>query len=181
MKVEIERKFRILDEGWRAQASASSELRQGYIVMTKKRVVRVRTIDGAGAVLTVKIRTRSGRREEYEYVIPYDDATRMLDHALCTIDKTRHEVEYRGFRWEIDVYHAMQEGLIIAEVELSASTDEPPLPPWLGPEITGNPKYSNRVLAKKGAAAHTDFPDVGRSGERLLTTMRRDVIFRPFD
>ena len=177
MKVEIERKFRILDGGWRAHASASAELRQGYIVVTRKRVVRVRTIDSAEAVLTVKIRTRSGRREEYEYVIPYDDATRMLEHALCTIDKTRHQVEYRGFRWEIDVYHGLHRGLIIAEVELSASSDEPPLPPWLGPEITGNPQFSNRALAKKSATAHDDFPDVDHSGECLPGNYaaRRDI------
>lgn len=149
MTAEIERKFLVSDDCWRKHASAGCELRQAYIVATKNRVVRVRTIDARRAVLTVKIRSSRVRREEYEYEIPYADAMEMFEHALGIIEKTRYEVEYQGHVWEVDVYSGEHSGLVVAEVELDNCDDAPPPPNWLGPEITGNPLFSNRALATR--------------------------------
>ncbi|MBP2237975.1 CYTH domain-containing protein [Sinorhizobium kostiense] len=147
MTAEIERKFHVLDDRWRKHASKVCELQQAYIVSTKNRVVRVRLINAAQATLTVKIRTSPAQREEYEYSIPYADAVDMFEHALGTIEKTRYEVDYKGHRWEIDVYAGAHNGLVVAEVELRRAGDDPPQPVWVGPEITGNRLCSNRVLA----------------------------------
>lgn len=148
MAAEIERKFLVFDDRWRQHASEGSVLQQAYLVATKGETVRIRTIDGCRATLTVKIRTSRNRREEYEYEIPYTDAKEMFEHARGVLQKTRFEVEHQGYVWEVDVYSGHHRGLVVAEVELDGGNDTPPLPDWLGPEVTGNPRYSNRVLAK---------------------------------
>ncbi|WP_042777889.1 CYTH domain-containing protein [Sinorhizobium fredii] len=148
MTAEIERKFLVLDDRWRKHASKGFEIRQAYIVGTKNRVVRVRIINATRATLAVKIRVGPLRREEFEYEIPYADAIELFDHALGIIEKTRYEVGYQGHCWEIDVYTGSHRGLVLAEVELRNGDEDPPHPIWLGPEITGNRSYSNRVLAR---------------------------------
>lgn len=148
MAAEIERKFLILDDRWRQHACGGSVLRQAYLVSTKAQIVRVRTIDARRATLTVKIRTSRTRREEFEYDIPYADACEMFQHARGIVEKTRYEVNHQGFVWEVDVYSGQNRGLIVAEIELDSCSDNPPLPEWLGPEVTGNPHFSNRALAK---------------------------------
>ncbi|WP_429819788.1 CYTH domain-containing protein [Ensifer sp. B1-9] len=148
MAVEIERKFLVLDDRWRRLASKGSALHQAYLVATKGKTVRIRTIDGRRATLTVKIRSSRNRREEYEYDIPYTDAKEMFEHAQGVLQKTRFEVHHQGYTWEVDVYSGQHRGLVVAEVELEGVDDTPPLPDWLGAEVTGNPLYSNRVLAK---------------------------------
>ncbi|MCA1444857.1 CYTH domain-containing protein [Ensifer sp. IC4062] len=169
MTVEMERKFQVLDDQWRKHASAGSELRQAYIVSMKNRMVRVRTINAKRAVLTVKIRTSPVRREEFEYAIPYADAIEMFKRALGIIEKTRYEVDYRGHRWEIDVYSGAHRGLVVAEVELCDGDLELPRPPWVGPEITGNPLYSNRTLAMKSGRHDVD----GRIGGGTPHSVKR--------
>lgn len=148
MAAEIERKYLVFDDRWREHASEGSVLQQAYLVATKGETVRIRTIDGRRAKLTVKIRTSRHRREEYEYDIPYADAKEMLEQARGVLQKTRFEVEHQGYVWEVDVYSGQHRGLVVAEVELDDVNDTPPLPDWVGPEVTGNPRYSNRVLAK---------------------------------
>ena len=71
----------------------------------------------------------------------------MCAFATVVLEKTRHVVAYRGYRWEVDVYHDDFDGLVIAEIELTHESDQPPLPAWLGMEITGNAAYSNRSIA----------------------------------
>ncbi|MBK5571355.1 CYTH domain-containing protein [Ensifer sp. 2YAB10] len=147
MAAEIERKFLVLDDRWRQQASEGFLLQQAYLVATKNRTVRVRIIDARCAKLTVKIRSGQARREEFEYDIPYADAKEMFQYAQGVIEKTRFEVEHQGHTWEVDVYSGQHRGLVIAEVELRDLADSPVLPDWLGPEVTGNSHFSNRVLA----------------------------------
>ncbi|WP_050578937.1 CYTH domain-containing protein [Sinorhizobium medicae] len=147
MALEIERKFKVLDDRWRKDASVGFELRQAYIMTTKNRTLRVRTIDTKHATLTAKFRKDRMRREEYEYEIPYRDAVEMFKFAVGMVEKTRYEVRYASHLWQIDVYSGPNCGLVVAEVELRNCNDYPRLPAWLGPEITGCPVYSNRVLA----------------------------------
>ncbi|MCA1409201.1 CYTH domain-containing protein [Ensifer sp. IC3342] len=153
MATEIERKFQVLDDRWRKSASAGSALRQAYLIATKNRTLRVRTIDAERATLTAKFRRGHMTREEYEYAIPYSDALQMFEFALGIVEKTRYQVRYADHLWHIDVYSGANNGLVVAEVELRNCWDDPPLPKWLGPEITGNPLYSNRALAMRSRAS----------------------------
>jgi adenylate cyclase len=149
MAAEIERKFLVLNDRWRQHACTRSVLRQAYLVSTKARIVRVRTIDARRATLTVKIRSSRTRREEFEYDIPYADAWELFQHARGLVEKTRYDVIHHGRVWEVDVYSGHNAGLTVAEIELDSCSDNPTLPEWLGPEVTGNPRFSNRALAKR--------------------------------
>jgi CYTH domain-containing protein len=87
-------------------------------------------------------------RDEFEYEIPVADAEELLENAIgIVIEKTRYRVPYEGFVWEVDVFAGAHRGLVIAEVEMQAETDNPPLPAWLGREVTGDFRYSNQALA----------------------------------
>lgn len=147
MAAEIERKYLVLNDGWRDQASKGAAFCQGYLLANKNRFMRVRIIDTARAVVTVKFRTGRLRREEFEYEIPYADALEMISYATGVVAKTRYEVAHCGHVWEVDVYSGVNDGLVLAEIELTDESDQPPCPPWLGPEVTGNTTYSNRTLA----------------------------------
>ncbi|MGB8843201.1 MAG: CYTH domain-containing protein [Aliidongia sp.] len=149
MPVEIERKFLVRDARWRGSAAALP-LRQGYLTAGPDVSVRIRRAGGAGFI-TVK----SGVglvRAEYEYPIPPADADEMLD-TLCArplIEKHRHEVEFAGLVWVVDKFDGALAGLVLAEIELEHAAQEVPLPPWIGREVTGDPRYLNANLAKFG-------------------------------
>jgi len=150
MAIEIERKFRLGSEAWRAEVSASSLLRQGYLANTARASVRVR-LAGECAWLSVKAMRAGMSREEYEFAIPAADAHEMLDR-LCeglTIEKWRHIVVHAGSRWEIDEFLAENAGLVIAELELQAEDSAFVRPAWLGPEVTHEQRYYNVQLAQK--------------------------------
>jgi len=148
MAKEIERKFLVTGEPWRA-ASPGATYRQGYLSSQPERSVRVRS-DGTKAKLTVKGLTRGATRDEFEYEIPLADAEAMLDQ-LCErplIEKTRYLVPFGGRTWEIDVFEGDNRGLVVAEVEL-ASEDQPlTLPPWVAREVTDDPRYFNANLVQ---------------------------------
>lgn len=169
MAAEIERKFLVADDRWRQYASEGSSLQQAYLMATRRQTVRIRTIDGRRAKLTVKIRSSRNRREEYEYDIPYSDAKEMLEHVRTVLQKTRYEVEHEGHIWEVDVYSGQHRGLVVAEVELEDVNDTPSLPEWLGAEITGNPLYSNRSLVKECPYASEGTPSSASKFNTLLT------------
>ena len=148
---EIERKYLVASEGWRAEVAKSTDLRQGYLLTDPERTVRVRT-KGERAYLTLKGKAddRHGTllRREFEYEIPLDDAHEILGN-LCPgplIEKTRHLVEHDGLTWEIDEFRGHNAGLIVAEVELESETREPSLPAWVGQEVTDDPRYLNANL-----------------------------------
>jgi len=145
MGTEIERKFLVDAPGW--DRGPSSRFRQGYLNTDRHRTVRVRTVDETG-YLTIKGPTRGTARLEFEYEIPFQDATEMLD-ALCErplIEKVRHRVEYSGNVWEIDEFLGRNAGLVLAEIELQTAEERFDKPPWLGPEVTGDPRYYNANL-----------------------------------
>jgi CYTH domain-containing protein len=148
MAKEIERKFLVSDESWRSQITSRTAFRQGYIASMENRSVRVRIKADTDATLTIKIGANSIVRDEYEYDIPLPDAEELLTTALgIVIEKTRHTVDHEGFVWEIDVFEGLYKGLVVAEVEMNAETDQPSLPAWLGREVTGDPRFSNQNLA----------------------------------
>ena len=149
MGTEIERKFLLSGDSW--QAGAEGKLyRQGYLSAAARRNVRVRIIGDQG-FLTVKGRASGITRLEFEYEIPLADAESMLDQ-LCLeplIEKTRFLVEYAGLTWEIDRFAGVNAGLVVAEVELSDEDQEIELPPWVGREVTDDPRYLNSSLVEK--------------------------------
>jgi len=143
---EIERKFLVTGDGWRG-LGRSFAFRQGYLSTVKERTVRVRAVGDRG-FLTVKGITSGATRTEFEYQIPVADAEAML-HELCErpiIEKRRHVVEHEGLVWEIDEFGGVNEGLIVAEVELEAADQDIPLPEWAGAEVTDDPRYFNANL-----------------------------------
>jgi len=149
MGIEIERKYLLKDERWRASANAGTRYRQGYLVGAKAASVRVR-IEGEQAFLNIKSATLGITRQEYEYPIPMQDARAMLD-GLCAqplIEKTRYHLDYQGHVWEIDVFAGENAGLVVAEIELASEQADFPRPDWLGEEVSDDPRYYNVSLVK---------------------------------
>jgi CYTH domain-containing protein len=146
MAQEIERKYLVSSDAWRELASGTT-YRQGYLSTVKERTVRVRTIDDKG-YLTIKGITVGATRAEYEYEIPADEANELLDN-LCErplIEKARYKIPHGGLTWEVDEFAGDNQGLIVAEVELTAEDQEVALPDWVGEEVTGDPRYFNSNL-----------------------------------
>lgn len=147
MATEIERKFLVADlQQALAGALSSSRIRQGYLSVNPDATVRVR-IRADRAFLTVKNRTRGCTRGEWEYEIPPADAEELLALSVTpVIDKVRHLVDFGAHRWEVDVFAAPLYPPL-AEVELASPSESLVLPPWLGPEVTSDPRYFNSNIA----------------------------------
>ncbi len=146
MGTEIERKFLVTGEGWRTASGV--RYTQGYLCRAPERTVRVR-IAGEHGFLTIKGKSSGAARAEFEYEIPLADARDLI--GLCEagiIDKIRHTVEHEGHTWEVDEFLGDHQGLIIAEIELDAEDEPFTRPPWLGPEVTGDPRYYNANLSR---------------------------------
>ncbi|MEJ2407596.1 MAG: CYTH domain-containing protein [Candidatus Thiodiazotropha sp.] len=149
MATEIERKFLVNGDAWRADADAGTRFRQGYLIGAEKASVRIR-IEGDRANINIKSATLGIRRQEYEYAIPLNEAEEMLD-TLCEqpqIEKTRYLVPYQGHTWEIDVFAGDNEGLVVAEVELGSEEETFVMPEWAGKEVSDDTRYYNVCLVK---------------------------------
>ena len=148
MGIEIERKFLVTSDAWRALGTAV-RIRQGYLCIDADRTVRVRTL-GDRARLTVKGRPREGElaRSEFEYDVPYADAETMLD-ALCVrplLDKARTTITAGILHWEVDEFFGENAGLVVAEVELASADQTIVLPDWIGAEVSHDARYFNANL-----------------------------------
>ncbi|WP_369933533.1 CYTH domain-containing protein [Xanthomonas tesorieronis] len=154
MPVEIERKFLVTGDGWRAAAHRVIPMAQGYIndqaamdSGAQKASVRVR-IQGEEAFLNLKSRELGHTRQEFEYPLPLDDARALL--ALCVgglIDKRRHLVQHQGHLWEVDEFLGDNAGLVVAEIELERADEAFAKPDWIGAEVTDVARYYNLALA----------------------------------
>jgi adenylate cyclase len=146
MGKEIERKFLVTSQEFKGLAEGVY-IHQGFLNTDKERVVRVR-IYGDRAFLTVKGITKGATRAEFEYEIPPLDAEAMLSD-LCekpTIEKHRYSIDLGPHTWEVDEFHGENEGLVIAEIELTKEEEEFEKPSWIGPEVTSDPRYFNANL-----------------------------------
>jgi adenylate cyclase len=149
MGQEIERKFLVRSDAWRAGVTGSTLLRQGYLSSNAKATVRVRSSDDAVAVLTLKGQVQGISRAEYEYEIPIEDARDMLAMAEPHIvEKRRHFVPLGGLMWEVDVFEGRHAGLVVAEVELTSEDQVVALPDWVGAEVTQDDRYNNASLSR---------------------------------
>ncbi len=148
MAKEIERKFLVVGSAWRTLAQGT-RYRQGYLNSDKARTVRIRTV-GDQAFLTIKGPTIGVTRTEFEYPIPYDDCVTMLNDLAeqPVIDKIRYKIPVDGLIWEVDEFFGANEGLIVAEVELTSEDQAFEKPDWVGEEVSGDVRYYNSSLIK---------------------------------
>jgi CYTH domain-containing protein len=150
MALEIERKFLVLDDSYKHEAFSKSHICQGYICSERGRTVRIRIRD-EHACVTIKGPSVDGglARSEFEYEIPLDDAKQLM--ALCEpglIDKVRWLVKSGEHIFEVDEFFGDNEGLVMAEVELSSADEQPIIPHFIGKEVTGDRRYYNSQLRK---------------------------------
>lgn len=147
MRVEIERKFLVAHDGWRALVTHRRSLKDGLVGQFARGKVRVRR-DGPHAWLTVKGAREGLARPEFEYEVPVLDAEAMLASVCtgCIIEKTRHVVPHAGLSWEIDVFHGKLDGIVLAEVELSDADQVFERPDWLGIEVTEDLRFRQTTL-----------------------------------
>lgn len=150
MAIEIERKFLVMGEGWRAAVTQSSALRQGYLSTSAKATVRIRILDDVRAVLTLKGPTEGISRAEFEYDVPLADGLELLEMARPhVVEKHRYLVPFGGLVWEVDVFEGAHAGLVVAEVELSESGQVVALPDWVGPEVSHDDRFANASLSRE--------------------------------
>jgi adenylate cyclase len=149
--LEIERKFLTLSDTYKSEAYRKSNIVQGFLNSHKERTVRIR-INEEKAFLTIKgiSNTEGTTRMEWEKEITVSEATTLLD--LCEpniIEKTRFEIKVGNHIFEVDEFYGENEGLIIAEIELSSENEFFEKPNWLGKEVTGDVRYYNSMLCKR--------------------------------
>lgn len=147
MAMEIERKFLVNKEKW-IKPSNGDSISQGYLSKEPERTVRIRLRNDKG-YLTIKGKNDAEglSRLEFEYEIPKEDAEAML--KLCKgpiLQKTRYVVEIEGHTWEIDEFYGDNEGLLVAEIELSSKNEDFIRPDWILEEVTGDVRYYNSSL-----------------------------------
>ncbi len=149
MALEIEHKFLVLDDSWKKMVTESFEYKQGYLSSDNRRSIRVRT-SNTKAWINIKSATIGTQRHEYEYEIPLQDGIEIL-LTLCQkplIEKTRYLIPYQEHVWELDVFTGDNEGLIVAEIELSRKGEGFAKPDWVGQEVSSDLRYYNNNLCK---------------------------------
>jgi len=151
MPNEIERKFLVKHI---PKNLFGYKINQGYLQSEIHRTVRIRATEENSnhkGYITIKgVSNDSGlSRYEFETEIPIKDANYML--KLCDspiIEKTRYIYETKLLKWEIDEFHGINKGLVVAEVELSSEKQKIKIPDFIYKEVTGIKKYYNNQLQK---------------------------------
>ena len=154
MALEIERKFLVANDSWRHSASRRVHIRDGLVATDNVRKVRIRISDET-ATIAVKGPRAGITRAEFEYAIPLSDAQEIIRTLPQerVLEKWRHLVPHEGVNWEVDVYEGLLKGIVLAEIEMRTPNQKLSVPPWIGQEVTGNPKYkkinmvAERVMA----------------------------------
>jgi len=144
MGKEVERKFLVAGE-FKHLAVKKIRITQGYLSIDPARIIRLR-VSGNKAVLSVKspLNDTGFSRKEWEFEIPLPAAREILQVCLPgRIKKTRYIVPSGRHNFEVDVFHGKNEGLCIAEIELSDEDEVFEKPDWLGEEVTGKSEFYN--------------------------------------
>lgn len=151
MPTEIERKFLVRTDAWRADASEGIQrLRQGYLALTERAVIRVRIDGDIHAWIGIKEHRIGRAHGEYEYSVPVEEARELL--GLCTgglIEKTRYRVPHGSHVWEVDEFQNTNRGLVMAEIELDCVDEAFELPDWAGIEVTDDRRFYNAALSRE--------------------------------
>ena len=156
MPIEIERKFLVVNDGWRSAATRVVEMAQAYLndlatldAGAMNVSVRVR-IQGDEAFLNMKSRELGTTRQEFDYAIPVEDARALIALSIGgRIEKRRHYVEFGGRTFEVDEFLGENAGLVVAELELDDADAAFARPDWLGEEVTDHSRYYNLALASR--------------------------------
>ncbi|GKT12304.1 MAG: adenylate cyclase [Thiomicrorhabdus sp.] len=152
MAREIERKFLLANEDWKALAHKKTHFAQGYLndiqEASAKSSVRVR-IEGEKANMNIKSLEIGLSRDEYEYEIPLEEGKAILEKLAVgpVIEKYRYLVKVGKHTWEIDEFLGANSGLVVAEVEMATETEEIEVPTWAGFEVTNLTRYYNISLS----------------------------------
>ena len=150
MSFEIERKFLVRGDDWQRLATSRTSIRQAYLSSNGKASIRVRIKGEGAATLSIKSRPVDLRRLELEYPIPVLEAEALMQlRQGSIIEKMRHVVPWGGVAWEVDVFSGENLGLVVAEIELRHERQHIERPPWIGPEVTGQPQYYNSSLVQR--------------------------------
>lgn len=151
MAAEIERKFLVDGDGYKAMATGVRRIMQGYLSTQVGCTVRVRVADEPDdtcrAYLTIKGANRGAERAEFEYEIPFEDGMTLLNMCERRIKKIRHLVPWDGLLWEVDEFLDALDGLVVAEVELDRADRPLSPPPFVTREVTSDPRYYNSHLS----------------------------------
>ena len=148
MALEIERKFKVLNDDFKLDSHKIIDIKQGYIFSNESKVLRVRIASNYS-----KIAIKFGQdiiRHEYEYEIPSLDAENLL--KICDgyiITKKRYLIKRQDLCWEVDEFLNQNKGLVIAEIELKNENQEFDKPSWVGEEISYDKRFYNYFLSKK--------------------------------
>ena len=149
MGIEIERKFLVDLKKIDLNSLKYRSIKQYYLLNEESRSIRLRISDN-DAYLTIKTNKTPIKRNEYEYTIPIQEALTLAadfkdkDH----IEKTRYFCDHKDHLWEIDVFHSKNNGLVIAEIELSSEDESFERPEWIKEEVTNDIRYLNANLVK---------------------------------
>jgi len=153
MAHEIERKFLVHQKLWEGLVKSSfkqKKIKQLYLHADSSKAIRVRVMNDE-AYITIKSKISSIKRLEYEYEIPLKDAEEMLEvyKDAPSIQKTRYLIPSGYHTWEVDVFDGANQGLVVAEIELSQEDEAFTLPNWVSDEVTQDEQYLNANLALK--------------------------------
>jgi adenylate cyclase len=149
MGIETERKFLVKGE-FKHLAVSKIAITQLYLLKDPQKTIRLRIADDK-AFLTIKTPPLSGSigRSEWEFQIPVEDANEIMKICLPgKVIKTRYIIPAGKHKFEVDVFHDKNEGLVIAEIELESEHQQFEVPDFIGEEVTGNPAFYNSNLAK---------------------------------
>lgn len=147
--IEIERKF-LVKGAFKSFATKSYRIIQGYLILDNKKSVRIR-IKGEKGYITIKNKPNENGFSTFfwESEIPIKEANQLLMLCEnCVIEKTRYEVPFGTKNFEVDVFHGINDGLIVAELELKNKDDSFEKPVWLGMEVTNDKRYYNTFISK---------------------------------
>lgn len=149
--IEIERKFLVTSNNYKEESFNVTRIIQGFLNRDPERTVRVRIRDNKGILAVKGLSSNNGlSRFEWEKNISKKDAKALLEFCeKGVIDKLRYEVRCGNHTFEVDEFFGDNEGLIIAEVELSSEEEQFSKPDWLGEEVTGQIEYYNSQLSKQ--------------------------------
>lgn len=148
MGIEIERKFLVNKDAWSKIKANGILYRQGYLLREEGKSIRVRIVEGDKGYLTIKGKTNRFSRPEYEYPLPAQDAEELLQRfCSAVIEKKRYKITVNNKQWEVDEFLEDNEGLLVAELELSDENEAFQLPDWIEKEVTNDTRYYNSQLS----------------------------------
>ncbi len=150
MATEIEHKYLVNTTSWKKITPQKSiAIKQGYLLTDPHKTIRIRTKGDAGYI-TIKGKAIGASRPEFEYEIPLNDAEELLK-SFCTnlVEKVRHLAVYENKTWEVDEFSGLNEGLIVAEIELASEDEDYAIPEWVAENVTEDVRYANSNLSTK--------------------------------